>query len=335
MRKDQVLMGIGVMVAITNLLDQAWSSVLVPVWARDSGYGVAAVGLIGRRRSVAAAILGSVIAAAYGERLPRFKIYLVGVLHRRGAAVRRARVRLPAVGGAGGGSRRRAAASGFLNPILGAVLFERIPKPLMGRVSSMNIAMSWSLIPFGGLLGGIAVTAIGLSPALLAIGTAYFLTTMLPAVQPRWREIDNRHPAGGTESVSPLNAPATSITQVVGGRLADADPDALAGERPDHDPGLVRGGGEVGGAVAERRARRSCPGRRARPSPGRAAASTSRVRSPTSASTRSSSSSSAASDATAAAWAIDETPNGSAHARTAAATAGCATTYPTRKPASP
>ena len=47
------------------------------------------------------------------------------------------------------------------------------------------------------------MTALGLSPALLAIGTAYFLTTMLPAVQPRWREIDKRTPLAERESVSP------------------------------------------------------------------------------------------------------------------------------------
>ena len=190
MRKDHVLMGIGVMVAITNLLDQAWSSVLVPVWARDSGYGVAAVGLLGATFG-AAAILGSVVAAAYAERLPRYKVYLVGFfiagVPRFVALAVGAPLWVVLVVGFVGGC-----GSGFLNPILGAVLFERIPKPLMGRVSSMNLAMSWSLIPFGGLLGGIAITAIGLSPALLAIGTAYFLTTMLPAVQPRWREIDKR-----------------------------------------------------------------------------------------------------------------------------------------------
>lgn len=200
MRKDQVLMGIGVMVAITNLLDQAWSSVLVPVWARDSGYGVAAVGLLGATFG-AAAILGSVVAATYGERLPRFKVYLVGFfiagVPRFVALAVGAPLWVVLVVGFVGGC-----GSGFLNPILGAVLFERIPKPLMGRVSSMNIAMSWSLIPFGGLLGGIAVTAIGLSPALFAIGTAYFLTTMLPAVQPRWREIDKRTPLAERESVS-------------------------------------------------------------------------------------------------------------------------------------
>ena len=38
------------------------SSVLVPVWARDSGYGVAAVGLMGAAFG-AAAIIGSVAAA--------------------------------------------------------------------------------------------------------------------------------------------------------------------------------------------------------------------------------------------------------------------------------
>jgi MFS family permease len=192
MRKDAVLMGIGVMVAITNLLDQAWSAVLVPVWARDSGYGVAAVGLTGAVFG-GAAILGSVIAATYAERLPRFKIYFVAFI--LGGVPRFVALALGfplwavlAVLFVGG------IACGFLNPILGAVLFERIPKALMGRVSSMNLAMSWSLIPFGGLVGGLAVTAIGLSPALLAVGTAYLLTTMLPAVQPRWREIDNREP---------------------------------------------------------------------------------------------------------------------------------------------
>ena len=93
-------------------------------------------------------------------------------------------------------------ASGFLNPVLGAVLFERIPAPLMGRVTSMNLAMSWSLIPFGGLLGGVAIAAVGLSPALLLIGAAYFVTTMAPAVQPRWKEMDVRPDARQPRNVA-------------------------------------------------------------------------------------------------------------------------------------
>ena len=190
MRRDPILMGIGVMVAITNLLDQAWSVVLVPVWARDSGYGVGAVGLLAATFG-AAAVLGSVAAAAWAERLPRYRTYLVAfilagvprfVMLALGAPLWSILV-VAVIGGC---------ASGFLNPVLGAVLFERIPAPLMGRVTSMNLAMSWSLIPFGGLLGGLAVAALGLSPALLLIGTAYFVTTMAPAVQPRWKEMDLR-----------------------------------------------------------------------------------------------------------------------------------------------
>jgi MFS family permease len=190
MRRDPVLMGIGVMIAITNLLDQAWSVVLVPVWARDSGYGVGAVGLLAATFG-AAAVAGSVAAAAWAERLPRYRTYLVAfilagvprfVMLALGAPLWSILV-VAVVGGC---------ASGFLNPVLGAVLFERIPAPLMGRVTSMNLAMSWSLIPFGGLLGGVAIAAVGLSPALLLIGAAYFVTTMAPAVQPRWKEMDDR-----------------------------------------------------------------------------------------------------------------------------------------------
>jgi MFS family permease len=193
MRRDPILMGIGVMVAVTNLLDGAWSAVLVPVWAREGGHGVQAVGLLGATFG-GAAIAGSVVAAAYGARLPRYLVYVVAFLV---AGVPRFVVLaldspmsvvlgVAVVGGF---------AAGFLNPLLGAVLFERIPAGLMGRVTSMNIAMSWSLIPFGGLLGGVLVAGFGVAPALLVVGGAYLVTTMVPAFQPRWRELDDSRPS--------------------------------------------------------------------------------------------------------------------------------------------
>lgn len=83
-------------------------------------------------------------------------------------------------------------ACGFLNPVLGAVIFERIPEPLVGRVSSLTTSMCFALMPLGGLLGGVLIAGIGLSPALLAVGAAYLAVTMLPAVDPRWRELDRR-----------------------------------------------------------------------------------------------------------------------------------------------
>ncbi len=200
LRGDAVLMSLCVMVAVTNLLDLAWSSVLLPVWARDSGAGVGAVGLV---FSVwgGASMLGSVVAAAYGARLPRFATYLVAflitglprfVLFALGVPLW-AILAMCAIGGL---------SSGFLNPVLGAVQFERIPREMVGRVTSLTSALSWSLMPLGGVLGGILVSGIGLSPAQLTIGLAYFAATMAPALIPSFRGMNRQQPAAEREAVT-------------------------------------------------------------------------------------------------------------------------------------
>jgi MFS family permease len=200
LRGDGVLMSLCVMVAVTNLLDLAWSSVLLPVWARDSGAGAGAVGLV---FSVwgGASMLGSVVAAAYGPRLPRFATYLVAflitglprfVLFALGVPLW-AILAMCAIGGL---------SSGFLNPVLGAVQFERIPREMVGRVTSLTSALSWSLMPLGGVLGGILVSGIGLSPAQLAIGLAYFAATMAPALIPSFRGMNRQQPAAEREAVA-------------------------------------------------------------------------------------------------------------------------------------
>lgn len=199
LRGDRVLFGIAVMVALTNLLDLAWASVLLPVWARDNGGGAPAVGLVFAVWAGASAV-GALCAAAWADRLSRYRTYLVAflltglprfVLFALGVPLW-VIVAFSLVGGF---------ASGFLNPVLGAVIFERIPEPLVGRVSSLTTAMCFALMPLGGLLGGVLVTGLGLSWAMLAVGVAYFLVTMLPAVDPRWREMDRR-PAPAQEPVS-------------------------------------------------------------------------------------------------------------------------------------
>jgi len=214
MRRDRILMGIGVMVAVTNLLDAAWSSVLVPVWAKDAGHGVQVVGVLGATFG-GAAILGSVLAAAHGHRLSRYLVYVVAFLL---AGVPRfvvlaldAPMAIVLVVAVAGGF-----AAGFLNPLLGAVLFERTPEQLMGRVTSMNLAMSWSLIPLGGLLGGLLVTGLGVAPALLVVGGAYLATTMVPAIQPRWRELDDR-PTMGESGRSAARPARAEVREEAGG----------------------------------------------------------------------------------------------------------------------
>jgi len=190
LRRDPVLVAITVMVGATNLLDQAYVAVLVPVWARESGGGAAVIGVLFAVFS-GASLLGAVVAAGWAERLPRFKTYLFAFLLCGAPRFVVLALDLPlaavlttaAVGGF---------ASGFINPILGAVIFERIPPHLVGRVSSLNTSLCWAGIPFGGVVGGVLVAGFGLSPALLVAGAAYLLATMLPAVRPEWRDIDRR-----------------------------------------------------------------------------------------------------------------------------------------------
>lgn len=193
LRGDAVLLGIAVMVALTNLLDIAYVSVLLPVWADEHGGGAAAIGVVLAVFGGASA-LGAVCAAAWAARLPRYRTYLLAFLI--GGAPRFLVLALDsplwavlAVSVASG------FACGFLNPVLGAVIFERIPEPLVGRVSSLTTAMCFALMPLGGVLGGVLIGAAGLAPALVAVGLAYLAVTMLPALDPRWRELDQRSPA--------------------------------------------------------------------------------------------------------------------------------------------
>jgi len=88
--------------------------------------------------------------------------------------------------------------AGFLNPILGAVIFERIPHGLVGRVTSMGSSLAWAGIPFGGLLGGGLISAAGLVPAFVICGLAYFCVTMLPGLQREWKRLNLRVTSGGS-----------------------------------------------------------------------------------------------------------------------------------------
>ncbi|WP_426501643.1 MFS transporter [Streptomyces sp. D54] len=197
LRGEPLLLTVIVMVGITNLLDAAFTSVLVPVWARESGNGPAAIGLIGSMMG-AAAVGGSLIAAMVAHRLRRRTVVLTGFLLAGAPRFLVLVLDAPlgvvlavfAVSGFG---------AGFVNPVLGAVLVERVPRPMLGRVNALGDSLSWAGIPLGGLIAGAAVTAVGLVPVLLTCGAAYFLTTNLAGLRPEWRQIDRTRGRGAVE----------------------------------------------------------------------------------------------------------------------------------------
>ncbi|WP_405834205.1 MFS transporter [Streptomyces sp. NBC_01176] len=208
LRGELLLLTVIVMVGVTNLLDAGFATVLMPVWARESGNGPTAIGLMGSVMG-ATAVAGSLIASVAAHRLPRRVVFFTGFLVAgaprflilASGAPLGAVLAVFAVSGFG---------SGFLNPVLGAVLFERVPRRMLGRVNALGDSLAWAGIPLGGLIAGAAVASVGLAPVLLAGGTAYFLTTNLAGLRPEWRDMDR---VGGRGAPKPDSEEAVRSTR--------------------------------------------------------------------------------------------------------------------------
>jgi MFS family permease len=92
-------------------------------------------------------------------------------------------------------------ATGGINPILGAVQFERIPEAMLPRVLGAVKAVAWSGLPLGPLVAGALTEAVGVRTALLTFGGLYLVVAAAPFVLPSFRLMDERPPgpAGRTE----------------------------------------------------------------------------------------------------------------------------------------
>jgi MFS family permease len=190
LRADRLLLGLALTSAMTNLLDQALTSVLLPVWAHDRVHKAIAIGLVGGVLGVG--LLGGVLAGAWlGPRLPRRLIYSVGMLVSASpiffalAAWASLPPVLPIVLFCG-------VTGGVLNPISGAVLYERIPSRLQARVLGAVKACAWLGIPLGSLYGGFIAQAAGLTAALTISGVVMLIVTLGPFVFPAWRGLDRQ-----------------------------------------------------------------------------------------------------------------------------------------------
>ncbi|HKC27938.1 MAG TPA: MFS transporter [Jatrophihabitans sp.] len=193
LRGDRLLLGIVTMVAVTNLLDEALTGVLLPVWAHDRAHHVAAIGLIGGSWGLGM-LLGALGGAWLAARLPRWQTLAVGLLLSSSppffalAASTSLPLLLPLWLLCG-------VLGGVLNPILGAVQFERVPARLQARVLGAIKASAWVGVPFGSLVGGALAQGPGLTAALLSCGSLMLLATFAPLVFPAWRGLERREAA--------------------------------------------------------------------------------------------------------------------------------------------
>ncbi|MFJ3518989.1 MFS transporter [Streptomyces sp. NPDC090131] len=188
MTRTRLLLGITVMVMMTNGLDQGWSSVLLPVHGRDALGGATALGLLISLFG-GFALLGALLYGMWGERFPRRVVFTVAFLlsgASRYVVAAFTDTTLPlavtmALAGLG---------VGVLNPILTTVIYEQVPEALRSRVSGVTTAGCELTMPLGGLAAGLLVDGFGVGTALLLFGGTFFLTTLAPAVFPAWRRMD-------------------------------------------------------------------------------------------------------------------------------------------------
>jgi MFS family permease len=190
--RDRLLLGIAAMVAVTNLLDQGLSAVLLPVWVRDELHSAAALGIIGGAMGLGS-LAGNLAGAWLGPRLSRRALYSVGFLV--GGAPRFfilaiASTLSPVLAV----SFAAEVFSGSLNPVIGATSYERIPPHMQARVLGVIRASAWVGIPFGALFAGVLADATNVRLAIAISGAAYLLTTLAPFVFPTWRQMRRPEP---------------------------------------------------------------------------------------------------------------------------------------------
>jgi MFS family permease len=187
LRRDRLLLNIVILVAVTNMLDQALSSVLLPVWARDRLHSAAGLGAVSAVMGLGA-LAGVIIATALGPRLPRratigLGFFLGGAPRYFVLAIAATLSPVLAV------TLAAEVLGGVINPLLGAVEYERIPPQLHARVLGAIKASAWVTIPFGSLLGGALVNLVGLTSALTLCGAVYLVVTVTPLILPAWRDV--------------------------------------------------------------------------------------------------------------------------------------------------
>ncbi|GAB1510470.1 MFS transporter [Actinophytocola sp. KF-1] len=182
--RDDLLPSMIVMLFALNMFNQAGIAVFIPLWVDEVLHTPEALGLV-LGTFAGGAVLGSVVFTAISPKLPMYQTFMLGALL-AGAP------RLLVLGLTHDVvvvcvvTFLSGVAMAAVNPVVGAMLYERVPPELQTRAFGVCTAVTFTGIPIGGVLGGLAVTGLGIDPAILVAGVLCLLATAAPWVW-SWR----------------------------------------------------------------------------------------------------------------------------------------------------
>jgi MFS family permease len=185
--QDRLIRAIVLTIMLTNFLDSPLLSVVLPVYVHDVYGSSVDLGLLFGAFG-GASLVGALVFGVIGPRLPKrltfgIAFVLVGLpmwlLTLQPPFVLTLLV-FVVIG----------LASGPINPIIGTVVLQRIPRSMRGRVNGTLTAGAFVAMPAGMLIAGFVSEQLGVVTTIVLIAAAYLVVTLSIFVNPAMREMD-------------------------------------------------------------------------------------------------------------------------------------------------
>jgi MFS transporter len=181
-----LLLGITLVTLAAQGLDQGWSTVILPVDVQHKLHSVLVLG-VAESAFAAGALVGAIVYSAAAERLPRWPVFMLGII------VGMPRFAVAALTASPGPLIAIMAIEGLacgpLSPITISITYQLAPEHLRGRAIGTMTATALVATPFGALAAGTLIDSLGLAGTTAIFGGVYLVLTLVPAVFPVFRQM--------------------------------------------------------------------------------------------------------------------------------------------------
>lgn len=186
--RTPIIRSIVVLVVVTNLIDSAGFLVIFPVYARSVTPDGSFLGLM-MGCFAGGALLGALMFAKFGHRLPRRALLVGGFLVAGPLPYAAIFVMVPpavvlsAMALAG-------IAAGSINPLLSATLYEIVPRELRARILGAITTGVTAGMPLGSLIAGVSVELWNMETVLLVAAVVYCVMAVTPLFGKSWKALE-------------------------------------------------------------------------------------------------------------------------------------------------